>query len=151
MSRGALAAGYAIALLASGCSSSGSSDKATSSSGAATSSVASSSGVSCPAPGAAAAWPKEAPAGLPQPPGLAIESIQRTPNIVVHFSVPDDFHTTVRYLLDALPSAGFTLGTGDSEAEEADIPFSKGADRASIKVNDQGNCQTSGLLAIGSD
>jgi hypothetical protein len=106
-------------------------------------------GPSCPAPGAAQAWPKGVPAALPAPPGLRITSVQRSPNVVVRFSVPDDFHATVRYLLEALPKAGFTLGTGDSEAEEADIPVSRGADHASFKVNDQGTCVTGGLLALG--
>ena len=64
--------------------------------------------------------------------------------------MPDDFHATVRYLLDALPSAGFTLGTGDSEAEEADIPFSKRG--PSLDQGERrGQVQTAGLLAVGTD
>jgi hypothetical protein len=75
--------------------------------------------------------------------------VQRKPNVVVRFTVPDDFHATVRYLLAALPKAGFTLGTGDSEAEEADIPLSRGNQHASLKINDRGTCLTGGLLALG--
>jgi len=62
----------------------------------------------------------------------------------------DDFHATVRYLLAALPKAGFTLGTGDSEAEEADVPFGRDTVHASIKINDAGHCRTNGLLALAS-
>ncbi len=77
--------------------------------------------------------------------------MQTQPNTVIRFSVPDDFRSVVRFLLDVLPKAGFTMGTGDSESEEADIPFSRGEERASIKVNDAGNCMTNGILAIGTD
>ena len=108
-----------------------------------------SSGPTCPPAGAAQAWPTGVPAGLPAPPGLHVTSVQRSPNFVVRFTVPGDFHATVRYLLDALPQAGFTVGTGDSEAEEADIPVSRGTDHASFKVNDQATCVTGGLLALG--
>jgi hypothetical protein len=106
--------------------------------------------VSCPAAPPGQAWPKQAPQGLPVPAGLKINNVQTRPNTVIRFTVPDDFHATVKYLLDALPKTGFTLGTGDSEAEEADIPFQKGADHASIKVNVGGTCRTNGLLAVAS-
>ena len=109
------------------------------------------SGQSCAPAKASDAWPALAPAGLPVPKGLHIVSVQRKPNAVIRFTVPDDFHTTVRYLLDALPAAGFTLGTGDSEAEEADIPLSRGNMHASIKVNDAGTCLTDGLLALAAE
>jgi hypothetical protein len=85
---------------------------------------------------------------MPAPGGLHIESVQQEPNMVIRFSVPDDFHNTVRYLLEALPKAGFTLGTGDSESEEADIPFSHGDVHATMKINDAGHCVTGGLLAV---
>jgi hypothetical protein len=85
---------------------------------------------------------------MPAPDGLHIESVQQKPNMVIRFSVPDDFHNTVRYLLEALPKAGFTLGTGDSESEEADIPFSRGDVHATMKINDTGHCVTGGLLAV---
>lgn len=104
--------------------------------------------MSCPPAKGSQAWPGLAPDRLPVPGGLHIESVQQRPNLVIRFSVPDDFHATVRYLLTALPKAGFTLGTGDSEAEEADIPFSRGDVHASIKVNDVGHCMTGGLLAL---
>ncbi|MFN2519363.1 MAG: hypothetical protein ABR604_10070 [Jatrophihabitantaceae bacterium] len=120
------------------------------STGAVPSASSSSAVVTCPPPGHGQAWPREAPAGLPVPPGLRIATIQRAPNVVIRFSVPDAFRATVRYLLAALPKAGFTLGTGDSEAEEADIPFGRGAVHASIKINDGGSCRTNGLLALGS-
>jgi hypothetical protein len=80
-----------------------------------------------------------------------VVSVQRKPNVVVRFTVPDDFHATVRYLLAALPKAGFTLGTGDSEAEEADIPLSRGDVHASIKVSDAGTCLTEGLLGLAAE
>lgn len=108
-------------------------------------------GVSCPAAGAGQAWPKDVPTAMPVPPGLKIVSVQRQPNVVVRFTVPQDFHATVRYLLGALPNAGFTLGTGDSEAEEADIPVSRGTEHASFKVNDQATCVTGGILALGAE
>jgi hypothetical protein len=92
-----------------------------------------------------------APARLPVPAGLHIVSVQHKPNTVVRFTVPDDFHATVRYLLEALPKAGYTLGTGDSEAEEADIPISRGDVHASFKVSDVGTCETEGILALGTE
>lgn len=139
-------------LLAAGCSSSARSPGSSTSAAALSTPAASSStssGQTCPPPGAASAWPTDAPTGLPVPPGLKITSIQRTPNIVIAFTVADDFHATVRFLLAALPKAGFTLGTGDAEAEEADIPLSRGSAHASIKVNDRATCLTGGLLAVG--
>ena len=107
--------------------------------------------ISCPAASTAAHWPKQAPAHMPVPPGLHIVRVQRSPNVVIRFTVPMDFHASVRYLLDAIPKAGFTLGTGDSEAEEADLPFSHGAQHASLKINDGGRCLTNGLLAVGGE
>ena len=141
-------------LLAAGCSSSSGSPGGSTSAAAPSTPPTSSSTTSaadCPAAPSAAAWPADAPAGLPVPPGLKITSIQRTPNVVIAFTVAEDFHVTVRYLLDALPKAGFTLGTGDAEAEEADIPLSRGAEHASIKVNDRATCLTGGLLALAAD
>jgi hypothetical protein len=106
--------------------------------------------VSCPPAKGSAVWPKQAPKKLPVPAGLRVVSVQEKPNVVIRFTVPDDFHNTVRYLLAALPKAGFTLGTGDSEAEEADIPFAGAGVHASIKINDKGPCMTGGLLAVAS-
>ena len=105
----------------------------------------------CPPGPASDRWPAEAPTGLPVPGGLHLVSVQRKPNVVIRFTVPNDFHNTVRYLLAELPAAGFTLGTGDSEAEEADIPVSKGDVHASFKISDAGPCLTDGLLGLGTE
>jgi len=40
------------------------------------------------------------------------------------------------------------LGTGDAEAEEADIPFSRGPLRGRLKLSVTGACTIDGLLAL---
>lgn len=85
---------------------------------------------------------------MPVPQGLHVVRAQTSPNVVIRFTLPVDFHAAVRYFLTALPGARFVLGTGDSEAEAADIPFSHGGVHASLKVNDGGHCLTNGLLAV---
>lgn len=143
----AAALGVAAAAALAGCSSSKQTASGADSTPDRTSEVVSTDATCDPA-GASDSWPSIVPSGLPRPDGMHVVSVQRKPNVVIRFTVPQDFHATVRYLLDAIPAAGFTLGTGDSEAEEADIPLSRGAEHASIKVNDAGNCQTDGLLAL---
>ena len=143
----AAAACVAAAAVVAGCSSSGPGGSPGSSAAPAGSTVV--TRPTCPPGSAADRWPAAAPTGLPVPGGLHVVSVQRKPNVVIRFTVPDDFHNTVRYLLAALPKAGFTLGTGDSEAEEADIPVSKGDVHASFKISDAGPCLTDGLLGLG--
>ena len=88
------------------------------------------------------------PADLPAPPGLTVTGVQRPNELVVHFRHPTDLRSAVQYWLAALPRQGFVLGTGDAEAEEADIPFSRGPLRGRLKLSVTGACTIDGLLAL---
>ncbi len=54
----------------------------------------------------------------------------------------------VVFLASALQPAGYTLGRGDAEAIEADVPFTKGQLRGLFKMIAEQPCSTQWILAL---
>ena len=105
----------------------------------------------CPAPGSGGAhWPAGVPADLPAFPGLVITSTQAADNggHVVKGRAPLSLHDGVRFVLKQLPAAGYTLGQGDSESDEADAPFTKGTVQGSFRLSATQPCSTTVTLTI---
>lgn len=113
--------------------------------------AASTSASACPAPGSDGAhWPAGIPVDLPAFPGLTITSTQAADSggHVVKGRAPLSLHDGVRFVLKQLPAAGYTLGQGDSESDEADAPFSKGAVQGSFRLSATQPCTTTVTLTI---
>jgi len=113
--------------------------------------VAAATASGCPAPGAGGAhWPAGVPADLPAFPGLTVTSTQATGNggHVVKGRTPLSLRDGARFILKQLPAAGYSLGKGDSEADEADAPFSKGAVQGSFRLSATQPCSTTVTLTI---
>lgn len=109
---------------------------------------------SCPSPtGLAQPWGGDVPDDIPGLPGMTLDSGDTTQGVQhVYFSVPMSFTDSVAAYLEQLPAAGFTLGTGDSEESEADIPFSKDGRQFSLKLRGVPDpCRTDGLLSVGGE
>lgn len=96
------------------------------------------------------AWPASYPQDLPQPPAATLEKIEKTTTglVVTRFRTATDLRTSVLFVVDALPKAGFTLGRGDAEPSEADAPFVKEGLRGVMKMLVSGPCTTSWLVAV---
>jgi hypothetical protein len=106
----------------------------------------------CPTGGGSdLAWPRGVPAGVPLPAGSSIDSNTSVSGIQrVQFELTMSFGDSVRYYLAQLPRHGFTLGAGDSEAAEADIPFQNDSRELSLKLGGLADpCQTEGVLIVG--
>jgi hypothetical protein len=105
----------------------------------------------CPAASTAPArWPAAVPADLPVPPTTRLVSSERTPEglVLVRFSTAQSVRDGVVFLVGALRPAGFTVGRGDAEGTEADVPFTRGSTRGLLKMLAQGPCRTSWVLAV---
>jgi hypothetical protein len=106
----------------------------------------------CPRPtGAAALWPVGVPAGVPLPPGSTIDTATTDNGTQrIRFHLPLSFRESVLLYLSGLRDNGFTVGTGDAEAEEADIPFSGKGAELSLKLRALPDpCLTEGVLVAG--
>lgn len=77
---------------------------------------------------------------FPFPPGTAFfkaTTLNNNPNYVqVVGYVPLTFKDSVRYLLDQLPQAGYTLGRGDTESTEAESYFSGNGWTGGFRISD---------------
>lgn len=141
-----LATGVTLALAVTACGGSSGGDNPTVA-------APSSSASGCPAVAArGAGWPAGVPGDLPAFPGLAITSSQTTSAgaHLVKGTVPLSLHDAVRFVIKDLPSAGYTLGRGDSEADEADAPFSKGTTHGSFRLSATQPCTTTVTLTVSS-
>ncbi len=103
-----------------------------------------------PAAAATLAWPQGVPADLPKPPaaGGAKEQSNKDGLTVVTFSTAASLREGVLFLVKALPAAGYTVGRGDAEATEADVPFVKGALRGVLRMVAVEQCRTDWLMAV---
>lgn len=103
-----------------------------------------------PSTSAALDWPKGVPADLPKPPAATAATTQNREDglTVVTFSTAATLREGVLFLVKALPAAGYTLGRGDAEATEADVPFVKGGVRGVLRMVAVEQCRTDWLLAI---
>lgn len=163
--RTALLAGL-LALAACGGSGPGSTDPAATAPVGSAAAVAETSAAAAPAATTAAAspvaetcpepvdegdpWPAEVPADLPKPRSIAIsESVVQDSGLrVVRFSNPVGLRDNVVFVVEALPAAGYVLGRGDAEAQEADAPFQKDDLRGILRMVASTTCSTDWLLAF---
>jgi hypothetical protein len=96
--------------------------------------------------------PKRFPAGLPLPAGSRVVSVATVASsaVIARVDLPTGFRDSVRFFLAQLPRRGFTVGTGDAEAEEADIPATRGHTTVAIKVRAVPDpCRAEALLTVG--
>jgi hypothetical protein len=96
-------------------------------------------------------WPRPVPADLPRPPAsnrptVALANATLT---VVQFSSNIGLRDAVLFVLDRYPKAGFTLGRGDAELNQADAPFARQGFFGQVRINGIGPCQTQWLVAVG--
>jgi len=142
---GVIAAAMAFALSAAGCSSgSGSQD-------AGPVPQKTFSATPCPTPSAkkATKWPAGVPADLPKPAHATITESAPTPDGVniTKFTTPTSLRESVLFVVDKLPKAGYVLGRGDAEINEADAPFVHGELRGLVRMLATQPCTTLWLLA----
>lgn len=95
-------------------------------------------------------FPANVPADLPKPPGAHVLSSTTTPDGVriVRFMTPTSLRQSVIFVVEQLPKAGYVLGRGDAEANEADAPFVHGNLRGLMRMIVAGDCKTEWLLAL---
>lgn len=94
-------------------------------------------------------WPAPVPAALPVPPTARLGSVTNQGNLVlIRFSTSRSVRDGVLFAVNQLPAAGFTLGRGDAETIEADVPFSKNGEQGLFRMIMQAPCQTQWILAV---
>jgi hypothetical protein len=96
-------------------------------------------------------WPAGFPANLPKPPG-ASAAVPVNSGIaglrIVRFSTPTSLREGVLFIVKAVPKAGFNLGRGDAEPNEADAPFTYNGQRGTYRMASRVECETQWLVAI---
>ncbi|MDQ1705049.1 MAG: hypothetical protein QOF18_1415 [Frankiaceae bacterium] len=94
-------------------------------------------------------WPAKVPKDLPKPPQAHILSQQTASDgvYVLKFRTDTSLRSSVLFVVEHLPKAGYVLGRGDAEATEADAPFLHGNTRGLIRMLETGACTTDWLLA----
>jgi hypothetical protein len=105
---------------------------------------------SCPSAGPTALqWPPEVPADLPKPPGAVLKGVLRNRGVTsVRFSTPTSLREGLVFVLRTVPKAGFTMGRGDAEPAEADVPFGRNGLAGIYKLLVLGRCSTDWLVAV---
>lgn len=94
-------------------------------------------------------WPGIVPSDLPKPAGAVLTSESVQNNVVyLRFTTSTSLREGLLFMLQQLPKAGYTLGRGDSEATEADLPFSNAAIIGALRLTVDGPCATSWILAV---
>ena len=90
------------------------------------------------------------PQDFPKLPGTTLGSTRRTPDglTVVQFRTAASLRQGVLFAVQALPKAGFALGRGDAEANQADAPFTRGTVTGLLRGNAVQACATEWLLAV---
>jgi hypothetical protein len=69
---------------------------------------------------------------------------------VIQFSTPTSLRESVLFLIGpAMRQAGFTLGRGDAEFNQADAPFFRSGTFGQIRINGLAACNSQWLVAIG--
>jgi hypothetical protein len=96
----------------------------------------------CAEAGPAISLPAEFPSYFPLPPGTAIHASRNTEEgvLVIDGVVPADLQTAAAFFLRELPAAGFTLGFGDGELDEAESAFSGNGYQGQFKVHSILDC-----------
>ncbi len=93
------------------------------------------------------------PQDLPRLPGVSLGEVRKTADglTVLRFRAALSPREGVLFLVRALPAAGFTLGRGDAERNEADQPFQSGDLRGVFRALALDNCHSEWLLAVTTD
>jgi hypothetical protein len=128
----------AVALLLAGC---GGSDKETASAGL----------PACAKVDRTVSLPKDFPdEQLPTPDGTVFTTSERLESGAIRVGgvVPQQFSEVVAFFREELPAAGFPLGEGDAEQDEAESAFSGRGYAGKWKVNGILNCADAVTLAI---
>lgn len=134
-------------LLTGACSGGGAKQGAPSSTGAP--STATPPPAACPVGPTRLAWPVEVPADLPKPPGAVLKKVLRSNGITtVRFSTPTSLREGLIFVLREVPKAGFTVGRGDAEPAEADLPFGRGNLSGIYKMIVLERCSTDWLVGV---
>lgn len=91
------------------------------------------------------------PADLPRPPGSsrATIALANATLTVVRFDASISLREGVIFVLDRFPKAGFILGRGDAELNQADAPFARQGLFGQVRINGTGPCSTQWLVAVG--
>lgn len=91
------------------------------------------------------------PKDLPKPPSGTPARVAFTNDTltVVTFMSDLSLRESVLFVLEKLPSAGFSLGRGDAEPAEADAPFTRSGTFGQIRLSALADCRTQWLVAIG--
>ncbi len=99
--------------------------------------------------GSGGRWPAGIPADLPRPPGIRDQRLQPASAgvAVVRFTTPLSLPDSIRFVLRALPAAGYALGRGDAERSEADAPFARPGTRGVIRMVATAPCLTTWVVA----
>ncbi|MCU1587351.1 MAG: hypothetical protein JWN31_844 [Frankiales bacterium] len=104
----------------------------------------------CPAATGSFAWPADVPRDLPQPAGATYKlTVRRGGLTSVRYSSPTSLRESLLLVLRQLPKRGFTIGRGDAEPAEADVPFGRGDVIGIYKMIIVGPCSTDWLVAVG--
>src|SRR5579884_1258516 len=110
-----------------------------------------STALACPSPPPGrSTWPRGVPSAFPALPGATGYQVQpgQSGLEVVKFTSSISLEQAVRFVLNALPHAGFVIGRGDAEAFEADAPFVGDGFRGLLRLDATSRCSILGLLAI---
>jgi hypothetical protein len=67
----------------------------------------------------------------------------------VQFTTALSLRESVLFVLEKFPKAGFTLGRGDAELNQADAPFARAGFFGQVRISGQGPCSTLWLVAVG--
>jgi hypothetical protein len=104
----------------------------------------------CANAGAPLPLPPTFPQALPLPPGTVITYHQDlgAGQVLVGGVVPSDLRTVVAFFARALPAAGFELGEGDAEPDEAEASYTGNGYHGKWKVHGILNCPDAVTLTI---
>jgi hypothetical protein len=91
------------------------------------------------------------PADLPRPPASnrPVVALSNANLTVVQFTSAISLAEAVLFVLDQYRKAGFTLGRGDAEFNQADAPFARTGFFGQVRINGTGPCSTNWLVAVG--
>lgn len=98
-------------------------------------------------------WPDGVPPNVPVPATAVLDKVVDQPDglKLVLFGTTRPLRDGLLEVVRALPAAGYTLGRGDAEPLEADVPFSNGVVRGTMRMLAKSECTTGWLLAIAVD
>ena len=67
----------------------------------------------------------------------------------MQFTSEISLREAVLFVLNDYPKAGFVLGRGDAELNQADAPFARQGFFGQVRINGVGPCRSQWLVAVG--